>query len=138
MSDSDAFTRFADRVSEPRPALEQRLEGEPWDDLGAFGWLRGTRERALMLELRRKNGHVLAVGYAWLEKAEFEPSDGIALHFVGQKVRLRGRNLNVELRPHVRLFDGIARHRVPWIREAGQGERLRATEGACVVEAIEW
>ena len=34
-------------------------EGETADDLGAFGWLRG-RDRAIMLELRKKNGNIVA------------------------------------------------------------------------------
>ncbi len=33
------------------------------DDLGSFGWLRGIRDRAIMLELRQKNGNVVAIGY---------------------------------------------------------------------------
>lgn len=138
MSDSELLHRFAGRVSEERSTLEQRIDNEPWDDLGAFGWLRGVRERAVMLELRRRDGNVLAVGYGWLERAEFEPSQGITLHVVGHPIRIRGTNLNAPVRPQVRLFEGIVRHCVPWIREAGNGERMRAREGICVVEAIEW
>jgi hypothetical protein len=41
-------------------------ETEAPDDLGAFGWLRGVRDRALMLELRRKDDSVMAFAYAWL------------------------------------------------------------------------
>ena len=61
--------------------------------------MRGVRDRAIMLELRRKNGNVLAIGYGWLERAEFDPSEGITLHLVGQKIRIKGRNLNDEARP---------------------------------------
>lgn len=138
MSDSDLLHRFIDRVTDTRDSLEQRLDNEPWDDLGAFGWLRGVRERAVMLELRRRDGDVLAVGYGWLERAEYDPSRGITLHVAGQPIRIRGSSLNAPVRPQVRLFEGIVRHCVPWIREAGMGERMRASEGACTVEAIEW
>lgn len=138
MPADDTLARFAERLADERPTLERRLEVEAWEDLGSFGWLRGQHERSVMLELRRKDGRVVAVGYGWLEKAEFDPSDGIALHIVGQTIRIRGRNLNAELRPQVRLFEGIARHRVPWIREASHGERLRTPESACLIESIDW
>jgi len=42
------------------------------------------------------------------------------------------------LRPRVRLFESITRHRVPWIREASQAERIESTDEACIVESIEW
>lgn len=138
MPDDTLLHRYADNLSDDRSGLDARLQSEPWDDLGAFGWLRGVRERALMLELRRKTGTVLAVGYGWLEKAEFDPSEGITLYIVGQKVSIQGRNLNSEVRPLVRLFEGITRQRVPWIREASQVEALAAPEGACLVESIKW
>ena len=110
---------------------------ESEDDLGAFGWLRGQRERAVMLELRHKDGRVTGLGYAWLERAEFNPSDGITLYFVGKTVKLTGCNLNAESRPNVRLFAGILRHRVPWVQEADQAAAMRAGKGATVIERIE-
>jgi len=108
------------------------------DDFGTFGFLRGSRERATMLELRKKDGSILAVGYGWLEKLEFEPSDGITLHLAGQKIRIKGRNLNREVHPKVRLFESVCRHRVPWLREVGDVEDLAARDGDAIVEVIEW
>lgn len=113
-------------------------EGEATDDLGAFGFLRGARERATMLELRRKNGDILAVGYGWLERADFNPSDGITLYAGGHTVRIQGRNLNVECRPEVRLFSAICRHRVPWVQEADEPTSMEADERATVIDRIEW
>ena len=113
-------------------------ESETTDDLGAFGWLRGVRDRAVMLELRKKNGNVLAVGYGWLERVELDPSEGITLHLVGQKIRIKGRNLNGAVRPDVRLFQGITRHKVAWIQEADGPTALQAGKSATVVERIEW
>ena len=49
----------------------------------AFGFLRGVRDRAIMLELRHRDGRISAVGYAWLSGAEFDPSAGITLSFGG-------------------------------------------------------
>ncbi len=108
------------------------------DDLGCFGWLRGVRERSLMLELRQKNGNIRAVAYAWLESVEFDPSEGITLHVGGKAIRIRGRHLNTEVRPLVRLFEGLIRHRVPWVREASGRERLESPEQPTVIDRIEW
>src|SRR6185437_4413480 len=63
------------------------------EDLGAFGWMRGQRERSVMLELRKKTGDVLAVGYGWIERMEFNPSEGITLHCGRLTIRIKGRNL---------------------------------------------
>lgn len=119
-------------VQKPEP------EADEAEDLGCFGWLRGVRDRSIMLELRKKDGHILAVAYSWLERVEFEPSDGITLHLPGRKIRITGSGLNSEARPTVRLFDGITRHRVPWISEADRAERLKTGEGTVSVESIQW
>jgi hypothetical protein len=113
-------------------------ESEITDDLGAFGWLPGVRDGAVMLELRKKNGNVLAVGYAMLDPIEFDPSEGVTLHSAGRKIRITGRNLNSEVRPGVRLFRGITRHKVAWIQEADEPAAMQAGKGATVVEAIVW
>jgi hypothetical protein len=122
----------------PRAEAETlpNVEGDSLEDLGAFGWLRGVRDRAIMLELRRKDGSIAAFGYAWLNKLEFNPSDGVTLHFSGETVRIAGRNLNGEARPNVRLVAGIARHRVPWIQEADGPAAMSAAKNAVVIEEI--
>jgi hypothetical protein len=119
-------------------AEEPVSEGETQDDLGVFGYMRGARDRSIMLEFRKKDGNVLAVGYAWLERAEFDPSVGITLYVVGKTIRIKGRNLNTELRPSVRLFQGITRHRVPWIQEA-DGPLVMESQGkGTLIEEIAW
>ena len=113
-------------------------EIEAADDLGAFGWLRGIRDRAVMLELRKANGNIMAVAYGSLDRVEFDPSDGLTLYLAGRKIRIKGRNLNGEARPSLRLFQGITRHKVPWLREADRPTALEADKSATVVETIEW
>jgi len=130
--------KFAAKAGERAGAVATPDEPDIADDLGAFGWLRGMHERAVMLELRKTNGNILAVGYGWLERADFNPSEGITLHVVGRQIRIRGRNLNAEVRPLVRLFQGITRHRVPWVQEVNEPALMRAAKGETVVEAIEW
>lgn len=111
---------------------------ETGEDLGCFGWLRGVRDRAVMLQLRKKSGLVYAVPYAWIENASFDPSDGIVLTERGRAIRIKGRNLNGEARPNLRLFDGITRHRVVWIQEADEPTSLQVSRGATVIDSIEW
>ena len=111
-------------------------DGEAADDLGAFGWLRGVQDRALMLEIRHKDGRVTAKGYSWLQSAEFDPSEGITLNFSGEMIRISGRNLNAEVRPNIRLFAGILRHRVPWIQEADGATVHEAPKDAIVIEVV--
>jgi hypothetical protein len=113
-------------------------EAEANLDLGSFGWLRGIRDFSRTLQLRKKTGIIRAVSYAWIEQFEFDPSSGILLRVQGQSVRIKGRNLNTEFRPHVRLFDGICRHRVPWVQEADEPTSIAAGDKATVIEAIEW
>jgi hypothetical protein len=138
MSYETLLQRHATRTSEPAAGDRSPAEPETTEDLGSFGWLRGIRDRAVMLELRKKDGNIMAVGYGWLERAEFDPSEEITLWIAGRKISIQGRNLNAEIRPMVRLFEGIVRHRVPWIRESDQAESMEAAEKATVVEGIEW
>jgi len=114
------------------------LDPEATDDLGSFGWLRGVRDRALMLELRKKSGDIKAIPYGWIESVDFNPSEGITLRVGGQTIRIKGRNLNGEPRPQVRLFHGITRHRVPWIQEADEPISMEADDKATVIDRIEW
>ncbi|MDP9175803.1 MAG: hypothetical protein M3O30_18335 [Planctomycetota bacterium] len=108
------------------------------EDFVVFGWLRGARERAVSLELRRRTGNILAIGYGWIERLEFNPSEGIILHCGKQTIKVKGRNLNGDMRPQVRLFEGICRHRVPFIAEADQAAILQAGKNAIIIESIEW
>ena len=129
--------KYAKRVSEPSP--EPSHEPEVIEsDLGCFGWLRGVKERALMLELRKKDGHVLALGYAWLERVEYEPEKGITLYTPGRTVKIIGSGLCREVRQGVSLFSGLIRHRVPWIRETDRAVLMVTGEPVVWVERIDW
>ncbi len=138
MSDSSVLHRYAPKIAAGLGGQTVVTELEAADDLGAFGWLRGVKDFSRMLELRRKDGCILAVGYGYLDHAEFNPSDGITLSVAGRKIRIKGRNLNAEVRPTVHLFEGITRHRVPWIQEADRATGLEADERETVIDAIEW
>lgn len=136
MTDHKLLDKFMHRIHAESANENDESETEV-DDLGVFGFLRGSRERATMLELRKRDGHVLAVGYGMFE-VELNPSEGIALHFADRKITIKGRNLNAEAKPNIRLFEAICRHRVPWLREASEPESLSAREGDTMIETIEW
>lgn len=108
------------------------------EDLGAFGWLRGPRDRCNMLELRKRGGNVLAIPYGFISTILFDASDGIAIRCGDMSILIKGRNLNGEARPQVRLFQGLTRHRVPWVAEIGKTDQLRLPADAVVIQSIEW
>ena len=122
------YTRKSDDSGEATEADE---------DLGSFGWLRGMRERSVMLELRHKDGNITAIGYAYIEKMEFDPSAGITLHALGKEIKIQGRNLNTEVPPNVRLFQGLTKHRVPWIQAADEPARQDTSPVSTIIERIE-
>lgn len=134
MNNVESLDRHLPRATSVSRAAD---DADTLQDLGAFGWLRGVRDRAVMLELRQKDGGVSAFAYAWLERADFDPSEGISLKFGAEKIKITGRNLNGEARPNIRLFDGIVRHRVPWVQEADEATAMEAGQGVTVVERME-
>lgn len=137
MTDS-ILQKYTGRKPAEAELLNGVLDSDGLDDLGAFGLLRGIWDRAIMLEFRRKDGNSLALAYAWLESAAFDPSEGITLQLGNRKIRLIGRNLN-QAGPHgLGLFTAITRHRVQWIQEADEPTILQATDSATLIERIAW
>jgi hypothetical protein len=107
------------------------------EDVGAFGILRGIRDRAIMLELRKRTGDILAIGYSWINRMQFNSAE-ITLYCGDDKIIIKGRNLNSETRPQLRLFEGLTKHKVSFIQEADQSAALHAEMKTVVVESIEW
>ena len=134
MGDNTVLNRYIGSRDPQSPQVEE----DALDDLGVFGWRRGVNARAISLELRKRDGNILALSYAFLERALFDPSSGITLWFAGQKVLIRGRHLNTEVRPTVRLFAGITAHRVPFIQEASRPTAIEAEDGETVIDSIAW
>jgi hypothetical protein len=69
---------------------------------------------------------------------QFNPTEGITLHVHGDKICIKGRNLNAEIRPEVRLFQGIARHRVAWVQEADRPGGLNGGKRTTIIDQIVW
>ncbi|MBI1380950.1 MAG: hypothetical protein GC161_07680 [Planctomycetaceae bacterium] len=113
-------------------------DGDAVEDLGCFGWLRGARERAPMLRLWKRTGECLAISYSWIERINYDPSVGIVIHMGSTAVTLHGRNLNRAERPQVRLFEGLTRQRVPWVKEEDADPAFIPSREACVVDKLSW
>jgi len=109
------------------------------DECLAFGYLRGIRDQARSIEFRFANNNRQAFPYGWLGPAQYNPSAGILLKFVGDLVYyvlIEGSNLNLLVGGAISLFDrGILRHRVTWVREMTRHEVEKAA-GEVTVERI--
>jgi hypothetical protein len=134
MNDEQPIPRYAARFADDSAiAVDDEIE-----HLGAFGFYRGSRERAEMLELRKRTGNIRAVAYSWIAKVDFDPSSGLTIHVGDEAIKIKGRNLNVVAASQISLLGGLIRHRVPWIAEADQRTSLQADKKAVVVESIDW
>ena len=102
----------------------------------AFGWLANERDRAVMIEFRHANGDITALAYPLLESVKFNPSTGITLHFSGSTVTITGTNLNIEVQPGGKLFEGITRHRVVWIQEMKEMTDTEPLENEPMIDEI--
>lgn len=137
MNANPPLSKYATRFGDGGEAASVS-DADGTENLGAFGFLRGTRDRAEMLELRKKTGNIRAIGYGWIQKIDFDPSGGITLFVGDETIRIKGRNLNAIASQQISLLGGIIRHRVPWIAEADQSTALQADKNSVVVETIEW
>ena len=134
---SDKFLRqFTEKLGNGHHHEDQT--DEPPEDLGAFGWLAAPRSGHTCWKSAARMAISRRSGYAWLERCEFDPSEGITLRFTGQAVRLVGRNLNRKMRPHLKLFEGLVRHRIPWIQEADEPAAMTAAKHATVIERVDF
>ena len=140
MSDRTILDRYVGRpplAVTPGAVPPAGDDGEP-EGFGCFGLLRGARERAVSLELRRRTGEALAIPYSYISRCEFAPAIGILLCCGPDTVRIHGRNLNREVRPRLTLFGGLARHAVVWACESDRAASMVAGDEAAVIESIEW
>ena len=122
-------------VRKPSP-ISPQVEAGLVEDFGSFGWLRNDRDRAVMLEIRHANANITAFSYALLESATFNPSTGIELNFSGSTVLVVGSNLNTEVAPTARLFEGLIQHRVRWIQEADETPICESLETNVVIDEV--
>lgn len=108
----------------------------------AFGYLRGTRDRALAVEFRYRDGNSDWFAYGHLESWRYNPSVGLLLKYAGDVVTLvliRGSNLDAPVNGGVVSLteSGLPRHRVTWVREMDEDELRQVGEGGPTIDAIE-
>jgi len=138
MTGSETPQKYKSRISDLTGESGFSSDDQGAEDCGCWGFLRGTRDRAVMLELRKKDGSIRAVGYSWIEAVDFDIDNGIALYYRDAVIRIKGRNLTVPGRQQTSLLGALIRHRVPWIVESDQKATLQADKDIVVIEAIEW
>ena len=124
-------------AADPAPAEDAEADACP-----AFGYLRGTRDRALALELRFRDGDSEWLPYSHLTGWRYNPSVGLLLKYTADLVTLvliRGSNLDAAVGTGaVNLTDqGLPRHRVLWVREMDEGELRAVGDRGPTIDSIE-
>jgi hypothetical protein len=108
----------------------------------AFGFLLGTHERALAVELRFRNGNREWFPYSLLASWRYNPSAGLLLKFTGDLVTLvliQGSNLDALVNQGtINLTDrGLQRHRITWVREMDDEELRSVGDGGPTIDRID-
>ncbi|MCB9918595.1 MAG: hypothetical protein H6832_09345 [Planctomycetes bacterium] len=134
--DKGLLGKYQARI-EPAVRHGERNDSDEAEDLGYFGWMRG-QGRCVMLQLRKKSGDSLAIGYGYIDSIGFDPSEGITISCGRRSIRIKGRCLQAATASGVCLLEGLVLHRVAWVREASGAEIMQAERGECLVESIEW
>lgn len=129
------MARFAAADAKPRDDADE-------DACPAFGYLRGTHDRAVMIEFRFRDGNTEVFPYSWLGPVRYNPSVGLLLKFSGDTVTLvllRGSNLDAPVGTgFVNLTDrGLHRHRVTFVREMDADELRKVGEAWPTIDRIE-
>ncbi len=113
------------------PADQDQIE-----DQGAYGLLRAPRERAIMLELRKKDGTIFAFPYSLIENIQFKSADVITIHASGREIRITGKNLNQSNQSRISLLNGLTRNRIVWVQEYSRTVASEPKNDAIQIELI--
>ena len=116
-------------------------EGDGEGACGAFGYLRGTRDKAMAVAFRFADGNSETLPYSHLAGWRFDPSVGLLLRYAADVVTLvlvRGSNLDVPAAAGVDLLaGGLQRHRVTWVREMDAADIRAVSDTGPTVDRIE-
>ena len=109
---------------------------------GAFGYLRGIKDRASTVEFRLKNGNTVWFPYALMGACRYDPSEGIVLKFSGDLlyvILIRGSSLDRPINEgHMNLTaGGLQRQRVTWIREMSEEDIKKVGESGPTIDSIQ-
>lgn len=75
-----------------------------------FGFDRQENGRALMFELRTRDGRRSALPYSYLTRADFDPDKGIEIYVSNVVVVVKGRDLGT-------IYSYLLQNRLTWMRE---------------------
>lgn len=112
---------FVERL---KSQTEQGIEGESQ----YFGFDRQENGRALMFELRTRDGRRSALPYSYLTRADFDPEKGIEIYVSNVVILVQGRDLEV-------VYSYLLQNRLTWIREDSAGTDIG--EDGAFVERLE-
>ncbi|MCW5921436.1 MAG: hypothetical protein KIS77_03775 [Saprospiraceae bacterium] len=93
-----------------------------------FGFDRQENGRALMFELRTRDGRRSALPYSYMTRAEFDPSGGIEIFVSSAVILIKGRGLEA-------IFAYLLQNRLTWVREDSSG--MDTEDETVFVEGIE-
>jgi hypothetical protein len=122
-------------------ALRKETEAEE-ASAGAFGYLRGIKDRASAVEFRFKSGNTMWFPYSLMGACRYDPSAGVLLKFSADLiyvVLIRGSNLDIPINAgNMNLTaGGLQRHRVVWVREMSDEEIKKVAETGPTIDSIE-
>lgn len=112
---------FVERL---KSQTEQGAEGENQ----YFGFDRQENGRALMFELRTRDGRRSALPYSYLTRADFDPEKGIEIYVSNVVIGVQGRDLEA-------VYSYLLQNRLTWIREDSAGTDIG--EDGVFVERLE-
>jgi hypothetical protein len=123
-------------------ALKKDTEAAEEVACGAFGYLRGIKDRASAVEFRFKSGNTIWFPYSLMGACRYVPSEGILLKFSADLiyvVLIRGSNLDLPINDgNMNLtHGGLQRHRVVWVREMPDEDIKSVGETGPTIDSIE-
>lgn len=93
-----------------------------------FGFDPQANGRALMFELRTRDGKRSALPYSYLTRADFDPEKGIEIYVSNVVILVKGRDLGD-------LYSYLLQNRLTWMREDASGTDIG--EDGIFVESLE-
>lgn len=93
-----------------------------------FGFDRQENGRALMFELRTRDGKRSAHPYSYMNRADFDPNGGIEIFVSNAVILIKGRGLEA-------IFAYLLQNRLTWVREDSSG--MDTEDETVFVEGIE-
>jgi hypothetical protein len=111
---------FVERL---KATTEQEVEADKY-----FGFDAQANGRALMFELRTRDGRSSALPYSYMTRADFDPEKGIEIAVSNVVVLVKGRDLGI-------IYSYLLQNRLTWMREDASGTDIG--EDGVFVESLE-